>query len=86
MAVKLIAIHRGDTADQTVSGSVLDEIIKFSPLSLGSEHKWAVLDKRTLVDEIFNIFTRSAMSSLSPTLHRCRPSHIETDRVSLNHL
>ena len=85
MALKLVAIHRSDATHQTISGSVLDEVIKFSPLSLGGENKWAVLDKGTLVDEIFDIFTRSAMSALPPTFHRSGPSLIEADCVPLDH-
>ena len=86
MALELVAIHRRDATHQTVGRSVLNEVIKFAPLSLCGEHKRAVLNKGTLVDEIFDVFTRSAMSALSATFHRCGPSRIETDRVALDHL
>ena len=55
--LELVAIHRSNATHQTVGRSVLNEVIKFAPLSLGGEHKRGVLNKGTLVDEIFDIFT-----------------------------
>src|SRR5210317_1074615 len=86
MSFKFVTVHCCNSADETVSGSVLNEIVELATFPLGGQNKRSVLDERALVDQVLNIFTSGAVSTVAPARNRCWSRRVKSFCVSVDDL
>jgi len=81
-----IAVDTADAADQSVARRRGDQVVDGTSPTLGGDHEWAVLDERTVVDEVGEVLAGGAPTPLASARDRIGSTGVEADRVTFEHL
>ena len=82
---ELRGIHRGSPRDQTVGRSIPDQVLQLAAPPLRRDRERAVLNERTLIDELGNVFAGRALVGVAPPLNRIRAVLVKRVRMSCDH-